>query len=63
MRVTHLPRLVELLETVCPQVWIRLRSADLDSIEAPVVPLGCNLYGGPSAGLWWERKLEGFFFF
>ena len=55
-------RLLKLPGTECPETWISLprdrRPASWDNIKDPVVPLECNLYGHPLAGLLWERKME-----
>ena len=56
------PRLLKLPGTECPDTWISLprerRPASWDNIKDPVVPLECNLYGHPLAGLLRERKME-----
>ena len=53
-------RLLQLLATECPAVWIRLsrnrHPANWNNINGPVVEI--HLYGHPLAGLLWERNLE-----
>ena len=55
-------RLLKQGDTPCPDTWISLprnrRPPSWDNVEDPAVPLECNLYGHPLAGLLWERHLE-----
>ena len=55
------PRLLNILETECPDVWYVFHDTwpkSWESIEDPVVLLERNLYGHPLAGLLWERHFE-----
>ena len=55
-------KLLKIPKSECPDIWIRLPrhkwSKSWSGIEDPVVPLERNLYGHPSAGLFWERQFE-----
>ena len=55
-------RLLKLPPARCPETWIALprnrRPAWWGNVTDPLVPLECNLYGHPLAGLLWERYLE-----
>ena len=62
VKLEDAPRLLEIPETECPDVWTRFprhkRPKSWETIEDPVVPLERNLYGHPSPGLSWERQFE-----
>ena len=56
------PKLLKIPKAECPDVWIRRPRHKWPKswvkIKDPVVPLERNLYGHPSAGLFWERQFE-----
>ena len=56
------PTLLKILNSECPDIWIRLPRhkwpKSWSSMEGPVVPLERNLYGHLLAGLLWERQFE-----
>ena len=55
-------KLLKIPKSECPDIWIRLPRhkwpKSWSSMEDPVVPLERNLYGHPSAGLLWERRIR-----
>ena len=55
-------KLLKIPKSECPDIWIRLPKhkwpKSWSSMEDPVVPLERNLYGHPSARLFWERQFD-----
>ena len=55
-------KLLKIPKSECPDIWIRLSRhkwpKSWSSMEDPVVPLERNLYGHPSARLFWEKQFE-----
>ena len=62
VNLEHAPKLLKILKSECPDIWIRLPRhkwpKSWSSMEGLVVPLERNVYGHPLAGLLWERQLD-----
>ena len=55
-------KLLKIPQSECPDIWMGQPRHKLpkswSSMEDPVVPLECNLYGHPLAWLLWDRHFE-----